>query len=59
MYQIHVYIRDRASGLSWWRAMRPSGSEKPYVYATEDEARQIARMCYPLADRSQVRVVEA
>jgi len=59
MYQIHVYVRDPASGLSWWRALRPSGSEIPYRYATREEAERMADMCYPgIEHRDFVKVVE-
>jgi hypothetical protein len=57
MYQIHVYVRDPASGLSWWRAVHPSGSNKPYRYETREEAERMARLCYD-ADPTTVRVVE-
>lgn len=58
MFQIHVFVRDPASGLSWWRAMHPSRSNKPYRYDTREEAEKIMRMCYPQADQSQVRIVD-
>ena len=58
MFQIHVYVRDPASGLSWWRAMHASGDNKPYRFVTREEAQRVMNMAYPLSDSSQVKIVD-
>lgn len=58
MFQIHVYVRDPHSGLSWWRAVHPTHSDKPYRYATREEAERIAHLCYDAGPYQQVKVVE-
>ena len=62
-YQVHVYVRGPASGLSEWRAIHPTGG-RPYSFATCEEAEAARRMCYPLESnllsdgRPATRIVE-
>ena len=46
MYSISIKTNDG------WRLLKPTNGT-PYSYATKDQARNIARMCYPDAYRNQ------
>lgn len=41
-WQVHVFTRGEKTGLSEWQAIRPTGSERPYVFATYEEAQRWA-----------------
>jgi len=56
-WQVHVWVRSPITGLSEWKAVRPAGSERPYVYATRAEAERARRLCYD-SDPTLTRVVE-
>lgn len=47
MYQIHVKMVSYGDKEAKYKAIRPTGSPIPYEFATENEARTMARICYP------------
>lgn len=56
MFQIEILVTEK--GKEEWRAARPSGGEPPYKYASEEEAWNVARLCFDV-DKSKVRVTVA
>lgn len=41
-----------------WQKLKPSHSNKPYLYETKEKAEDIANLCYPLTSSEKIRIVE-
>lgn len=55
LYRLQVNIA-RAGNVPVWQFVRPTGG-KPYAFATHDEARSMARICYPVEHSHACRIV--
>ena len=62
LYQVHVFVQSRVTGLAEWRAKRPAerrneAPKKPYLY-TLGEAQEQVRVYTDAGMGKHIRIVE-
>lgn len=58
MFAMQVRIYEEAAKRHAWAYVHRSGSIRPYLYETKEEAWRMLEMCYPDLSREDLRVVE-
>lgn len=56
MFEMQVYVNVGLTEKDWV-SVTPSGSNKPYRYKTEQEAKEMLDMCYPYEYNVRVKKV--
>ena len=57
-FQVHVLVRTNITGLSVWKAVRPAGSECPYLFSREDAEKYVRVHGLQSGEPDHYKVVE-